>query len=254
MKRDHNPLRYLPWLLRDAVVWPLRVFLILIVLFTVVAWRFATNMQLPRHPLGGATSGAMMATDVAQVLQYGVWGTCLTVAILMTMGGIPGTDLERGYYRSWFSKPMTAIWYYLQRYLIGAAVILILPPILGLGIKIALGGSTGLNWTMEGQVALAYLVVASACFLASRFVARGWLIVFLIDILQTMLEPWKTSGFMPKALLWLHAGLPPFHKLGISLPIAHGGDLWLILGYGTAMLVAALVLLRVRPLGAGVSA
>ncbi|HEY4320161.1 MAG TPA: hypothetical protein VGM77_03195 [Gemmatimonadales bacterium] len=249
MKRDLNPFRYVRWLARDAMVWPLRVFLLLGALLSLIVWRFATNMHIPRAAPGGAS-----ISDSAQAVQLGVWGTCLVVAILMTIGGIAGTDLERGYYRSWFSKPMSAWWYYLQRFLLGAIVIAILPLYLGLGLKLGLGSSTGVTWVLMGQFGLSYLLVASATFLLSIFIARGWLFVFLIAILQNVIEQMVKSGFAPKWLGWMHDALPPFQLLGVSNPLPHGGPLWHILGYGAGMLVAALLLLRYRPLGAGTAA
>jgi hypothetical protein len=249
MKRDFNSFRYVQWFARDAFIWPLRIFLLLGAVISLIVWRFASSMNIPR-----SAPGADTISDAAQTMQGGVWGTCLVVAILMTIGGIAGTDLERGFYRSWFSKPMSAWWYYLQRFLIGAVVMAILPLYLGIGLKLGLGASTGVTWMLMGQIGLSYLLVGSATFLISIFIARGWLFVFLLTILQNVIHQMVKSGFAPKWVAWMRDALPPFHLLGAGNPLPQGGPLWHIVGYGTGMLIAALLLLRFRPLGAGTAA
>ncbi|MGH7584517.1 MAG: hypothetical protein ACREL5_14975, partial [Gemmatimonadales bacterium] len=252
MTSNDSPLRYLPWFVRDAVVWPLRMFVLGAVLVSVLVWRFKANMHLPGgHPGPGNPFGSGI-TSIAQMMQVSVWALCLTVAILMTVGGIVGTDLERGYYRSWFSKPMAPYWYYLQRWLVGAVVILVTPVVLGLGLAASLG-QTGLSWSFMAQIALAYLVIASATMLVSIFTSRGWLVVFLLAILQGVLSQVARSGLIPMWLVRIHQALPPFHLVGMRAPLPHGGDLWHVVLYGVAMLVAALALLRFRPLGSGIT-
>jgi len=252
MSRDHSPLRYLPWFIRDAIMWPLRLFVLAAVAISILVWRFKSNLHLPQVRPGQPNPMGADITSIAQLMQSAVWGLCLTVAILMTVGGIIGTDLERGYYRSWFSKPMSPLWYYLQRWMIGAIVILVSPVLLGLGLAASLGG-TGLSWTFMAQIALTYLLIASATMLVSRFTSRGWLLVFLLGILQGVLQQVARSDFLPRWLLWVHQALPPFQLVGVRVALPQGGDLWHVLAYGVAMLVASLLLLRYRPLGGGIT-
>ena len=253
MKRSHSPVRYLPWLVRDAMVWPLRLFALAAVSVSLLVWRFAAKMHVPRR--GELRFNGQAAPDiasVAQMIQVGVWNTCLTVAILMTVGTIIGTDLERGYFRTWFSKPMSPVWFYVQRYLIGAAVILVCPLMLGAGLGLATGDS-GITADLMAQIALAYLLVGSATTLASRFMPKGYLLVFLLSIMQNILHGFATRDFLPGWLLQLHRVLPPFYLLQPGLPAPHGGDLWHVAGYGAGLLALVLVLLRTRPLGSGLS-
>lgn len=253
MKRSHSPVRYLPWLSRDAIVWPLRFFALAAVGVSLLVWRFAAKMHVPKP---GEVRFSGRATpdisSIAQLIQVGVWNTCLTVAILMTVGTIIGTDLERGYFRTWFSKPMSPMWFYLQRYLIGAVVVLVCPLMLGAGLALATGES-GVTADLMAQIALAYLLVGSATTLASRFMSKGYLLVFLLSIMQNILHGFATRDFLPGWLLQLHRLLPPFYLVQPGLPAPHGGDLWHIVGYGAGMLALVLVLLRARPLGSGLS-
>jgi hypothetical protein len=253
MKRSHSPLRYVPWLSRDAIVWPLRFFALAAVGVSLLVWRFAAKMHVPQP--GQVRFSERASPDIAsiaQLIQVGVWNACLTVSILMTVGTIIGTDLERGYFRTWFSKPMSPMWFYLQRYLIGAVVILSCPLILGAGLALATG-DTGVTADLMAQIALAYLLVGSATTLASRFMSKGYLLVFLLSIMQGILHGLATRDFLPGWLLQVHRLLPPFYLLQPGFPAPHGGDLWHIVGYGAGMLALVLVLLRARPLGSGLS-
>ena len=213
MKRSHSPLRYLSWLTRDAIVWPLRLFALAAVTVSLLVWRFAAKMHVPRRgEVRFDGQGTPDIASIAQMIQVGVWNTCLTVAILMTVGTIIGTDLERGYFRTWFSKPMSPMWFYLQRYLIGAAVILVCPLMLGAGLALATGES-GVTADLMAQIALAYLLVGSATTLASRFMSKGYLLVFLLSIMQNILHGLASRDFLPGWLLQLHRVLPPFYLL-----------------------------------------
>lgn len=254
MKHHHSPVRYLPWLLRDAVIWPLRFFVLAAAGVSLLVWRFAAKMHLPK-PGQLRFSGQPMPeiASIAQLIQVGVWNMGLTVAILMTVGTIIGTDLERGYYRTWFSKPMSPMWFYLQRFLIGGVIVLACPLILGGGLALAVGGGAGVTAALMAQIGLAYLLVGSATMLLSRFTSKGYLLVFLLSIVQGMLQNFVNGDFLPGWLLQVHRLLPPFQLLQPGLPAPHGGDLWHLVGYGGGMLALVLVLLRNRPLGSGLT-
>jgi hypothetical protein len=254
MNQDRSPVRYLPWLSRDAVLWPLRLFALAALGVSLLIWRFASKMHLPKPGqvrLDGRATPEI--ANIAQLTQVGVWNLCLTVAILMTVGTIIGTDLERGYFRTWFSKPMSPMWFYLQRFLIGGVVILACPLLLGAGLALATGGSSGITPDLMGQIGLAYLLVGGATTLASRFMSKGYLVVFLVSIMQNVLHSFASRDFLPGWLLQLHNLLPPFYLVQPGLPVPHGGDLWHIAGYGAGMLALVLFLLRTRPLGSGLS-
>lgn len=254
MKRSHSGVRYLSWLTRDAVLWPGRFFALAAVGVCLLVWRFAARMHVPKPgELRVNSRPGPLVTDVSQLIQVGVWNTCLTVAILMTVGTIIGTDLERGYFRTWFSKPMSPLWFYLQRFLIGAVLIVACPLVLGIGLMLATGGSTGVTADLMAQIGLGYLLVGSAAALASRFMSKGYLLVFLLSVMQNVLHTIAIRDFLPGWVLELHRLLPPFYLLQPGQPVPHGGELWHIVGYGGGMLLLVLVLLRTRPLGSGLS-
>jgi hypothetical protein len=257
MTRDRSPFRYVPWVGRDAVVWPFRWFVFAIGVVCFIVWRFAEKMHVPSRPSTAfGNSGMPLPENVAEMMQISVWNTVMTVTILMTIGGIVGLDLERGFYRSFFSKPMSPLWYYAQRWLAGAAVVLLCPVVFGLGLALALHGTTGLSWDLMGQIGLAYLLVGGATLLLSMFSSKGWLLVFLISFVQNILGGIGRPGgvnILPAWLVVMHKALPPFQLLRPGLPVPHGGDLALLVGYGAGMLIVSAVVLRMRPLGSGIN-
>jgi hypothetical protein len=105
-------------------------------------------------------------------------------------------------------------------------------------------------------VALGYLLIGSACLLFSNFTSKDWLVVFLLSFLQQRLaeviQQSAKMGFeLPHWLVLVKKALPPFHLINPMKPPVHGTELLHVLGYGIAMLVAALVIVQVRPLGSG---
>ena len=247
MHRDRSPVRYLPWFARDVAIWPLSLFAGVAVGVALVIWKFKTGV------------GAGMAAPQAEGVQTGTWTTSLTVAVLLATAGVVGVDMHAGFYRSWFSKPMPAWWYYLQRYLLGAVVVLLAPYMFGAALAVTLGTGFGVTGHLMGTIALAYLLLGSAVFLLSIFTQRGWLLVFLITVVQGLLGT-LVRGFGPRGqmstdlwppLVWLHRLLPPTDMVSVTQPALHGGDLAHVALYGAAMLLAALLCLRYRPLGSG---
>ncbi len=240
-------LRYVPWFARDVARFPGLVYLLLALGVGYLDWRITLRFGLPR----GATG-----VPVAQVLQLQVWSASLTVAVLFAIGGVVGVDLQRGYYRSLFSKPMAPWWYYLQRYLVGAIALLLVPFVFGGVLAALLHTGFGLSGHLFATLALSYLLTGSACFLLANFRPESWLFVFLLVVAQGLMGGLlrgmaRSQIDAPALMVWLHRLLPPFDLLSVGGPPLSGGPLWHVVFYGAAMLLAALLLLRFRPLGRG---
>lgn len=245
MSRDSSPFRYLRWFGWDTLLFPFSVFLLATVGIGFLLWRIASKFE------AGPALGS-----IAHQMQIGVWNTCLTVAVLMAMTPVVGADMQRGYYRVWFSKPMPAWWYYLQRFLLGALAVLVSPWLIGLAVKVAVGGDLGVDGHLIATMALGVLLIGSATFLMSIFTPRGWLIVYLVDVMQTIIgglqEKIADSGVhLPGFFVWLHRLLPPFDLIDVQRDALTGRELTHVLGYGVVMLAASLILLVQRPLGSG---
>lgn len=241
MNRDRSPFRYVPWLALDLIKVQLALFALISIILPLVVLRLQKNM-------GTAPEAA--------TLQSGTFMVCLTVAVLMAIGGAIGGDLQAGFYRAWFSKPMPPAWYYFQRWFLAGIAVLLMPVMFGAMLALVLRNGTGLSTDLMITIALGYLLISSACLLMSNFTAKDWLVVFLVSVLQGQLAAVVAASgslgiTLPEWLVWIYKALPPFHLINPMKPVLHGTELLHVLGYGVAMLTAALVIVQVRPLGSG---
>lgn len=241
MTRDTSPLRYAPWLAFDLAKTQVAGFAIMAVTLGLIIARIQHSFPSPAS---------------AASIQTGTFTAGLTIVVLMAIGGAIGTDLSGGFYRAWFSKPMAPWWYYLQRWILGGVAVLLAPLLLGLVLIVVLQRGSGITTDLMITIALGYLLIASACLLLSNFTPRDWLIVFLLGVVERPLAAAmaasRNAGVeLPDVLRWTAKILPPFHLIDPMKPVLHGNELLHVLGYGVAMLVAALVIVQVRPLGSG---
>lgn len=231
-------LRYLPWLTRDVLTGPGVLYLVVCVVVTVIVWRLSNV----------APDNLIDPTN----FQAQFFGVAVMYCVLVATGGMVSGDLHNGFYRAWFSKPMAPWWYYLQRFVLGAAVLLLMPIVLGLGLHLVLGKGLGLSSDLFAGLGLAFLLIGGAVFLLSTITRRDWLAVFLVAFIQTTLGRVAASGveFSP-SLQFVHDVLPPFHKLGFGASMPAGSTLTHVAAYGGGMLVLALLVMRWRPMGSG---
>lgn len=239
MKQDNAPLRYLPWLARDVAVGPGLLYLLISIVVCVVLWRVSR-----------VTDSPSMLTP--EFIQGQAFRTVLLVMCLVATGGMVSGDLHGGFYRAFFSKPMPTWWYYLQRWLLGAVAVLLTPLVFGLGLNIVLGNGFGITRDLMLTIALGYLLIAGTVFLLSLFTRRDWLLVFIIAQAQRGIASMVDAGLpISSSIKAVWSVLPPFHLILPGKPVLHGTALIHVVAYGLAMVVVALVLLRVRPLGSG---
>lgn len=241
MSRDNSPFRYTRWLALDLIKVQLALFALVSIVLPIVIYRIQGKLGAAPEPLA---------------IQNGTFTAGLTIAVLMAIGGSIGGDLNGGFYRAWFSKPMTPAWYYFQRWLLAGVAVLLAPLMLGGMLALVLQKGTGLSVDLMVTIALGYLLIGSACLLISNFTAKDWLVVFLLSFLQQRLaevvaQSAKFGVELPQWLVVVKQALPPFHLINPLKPMLQGNELLHVLGYGVAMLVAALVIVQVRPLGSG---
>lgn len=235
--RNLSPFRYLRFLTRDVLRGPGVIYGLITVLLLAMFWRIksTTNFDL----------------DTA-TLQTQIFDTVILVAVLLATGGMVSGDVHNGYYRSWFSKPMAPWWFYLQRWLLGALLLMCMPFVLGAGLAIILGDGMGVTATLIGHIAIGYLLIGGAVFLLSTVVRKDWLIVFILAFVQTGLVSLSEVGVNLPGLVDIVArALPPFHLLSTSGPLPSGFELLHLLTYGGGMAALAVTILVLRPLGRG---
>lgn len=242
MNRNISPARYLPLQLRDVALGPFALFAVVSAMLVLVAWRV-----LSKRP-------EVMSSP--EIFVQGTLTVVQTVAVLFAAGGVAGVDIQRGFYRAWFSKPITPWYFYLQRWLLGGVAVLLIPLMIGGGIALVFGGGSGVTLGLMGNLALAYLLVGSLILLAGNFLERDWLVAFLIAFGQARLHDMiglfeRMGETVHPAVIWTDKLLPPFHLVDPSTMMLSGNDLMHVVGYGGGMLIAALLLLKYRPLGSG---
>ena len=230
------PLRYAGWMARDMVTGPGLIML-------AVAGLVAFGMS--RMPAG------VFDLEAKRLLVRGVLHQSLLPLILVATGRIVSGDLSDGYYRSYFARPVSPPLFYLQRWLIGGAAIMLYLPVIALAVSIRTG-SVALDPTYVGRAALLYLLVGGTVFLLSTVTRRDWAGAGLLYVLQSVLHMLHTQvkplGGLGRVV---HDLLPPFHVASLTRPEPTTGELWHALLYGLALVLAAMAVLRWRPLGSG---
>jgi hypothetical protein len=237
MSRNSPTFRYAPWLARDVARGPGLLFLVVSIALAVIFWRIKQR-----------TGMAPPVDDIQSMTMTRV----LLIACLIAVGGMVSTDVQQGFYRAWFSKPIAPWWYYLQRWLLGGIAVLLIPVVYGALLAPLIGGGLGITSELMIGMALRYLLIGSAVFFASTLSRWDWLFVFLLSAAQNGLAGLVTMGVeLPPAVNVVYRVLPPFHLIDPSSPILTGRPLLHVVTYGVGMLALALLILVQRPLGSG---
>jgi len=235
MKVSSLPLRYSGWMTRDVVL-SLGLIMAGIVALTVF------GMSRVEFTVTAATS----RTIATQLLRQ-----TLLPLVLVATAGLVSSDLSRGYYRSWFSRPVSPPLFYLQRWIIAGAAVLAYVPAVSLAIATR-SGAIRVSGDHLAKAGLLYLLLGGTVFLLSTLTRRDWLLAALLYGTEVVLHFIQRSGAGLGAVGRLvYAILPPYHVASIERPVPTGSDLWAALGWGVGLVLAALTVLRWRPLGTG---
>ena len=227
-----NPVRYVPWLALDLLMGPAALFVIVAGLLAVGAWKAAVT------PAG---AGRLLGNVIQQA--------SLPFVLIATAQVVRG-DFRRGYFRSYFNRPVSPVSHYMLRWLLGGIAVVLFVPLAYGAIALTSGPFT-LEPALLGGMAMLYLLLGGLVFLASAVTRFDWAIAFLLLIIQSVLHKLADSGNLSGAWALLAAVLPPFHLAQPGAPAAGGGALRHVMAYGCGLVVATLLVLRLRPLGAG---
>ena len=229
------PLRSLPWMLRDLVVAQGAV----LAATGILAWLIMSRVD----PAPAPANGPAMVRGALQQMSL--------LFLLYCSAAIVSNDRVHGYYRSYFSRPLSPPWYYFTRWLLGGVFFLLLSPVLTLGLSLAIG-SFPLSWEVLGQLALGYLLLGGLIFFFSSFVRYDWLLGMLVLIVQSVLYSLRRGGVdLPAIWDFVLTILPPIYLASLNSPFPTGPALTHVVLYGAGLVIAGLVLIRLRPLGAG---
>jgi hypothetical protein len=226
------PLRYGRWMLRDFLVAQGALLLGVAILAAVII-----NRIDQRPALSFAVNGI--------VSQLG-WPF-----ILFCTAGIVSADRIQGYYRSYFARQVNPVGFYLQKWIIGAAIVGLVVPVLTFAISIIVGGFR-IDWHLVEQLELLYLLLGGMVFLVSTFSRADWLFALLAFIVDNVLWGLKSNGVELSSILnTIALILPPFHLVKIPGTNPQGTALIHVMAYGCGLILASLAILRWRPLGTG---
>jgi hypothetical protein len=229
------PAAYLSWQARDVARGPGLVAAIVAGVFVLLVWR------LPEAAM--AAGGGVLLTGYLQQVGWPL--------VLVATGEIVRTDRSEGYYRFYFSRPVQPALFYLVRFLLGFALVLAAVAVAVLAIW-ARSGGLELEPRLLGQLSLTYLLLGGTVLAVSTATTAGprdWLVALLVHVFQNTIADLLSNGAdLWPALRWLHAILPPMHRLGAGLD---GADALHAGLYGAGLVVVALLLLDRRPLGGG---
>lgn len=230
------PIRYAGWMGWDLVRGPGLLMLIVGALAALLI-----------NSLTVVTSGSGGETAVL----LGILDFTVTIFALLATAGIVSTDFSMGYYRPLFARPVSPPLYYLQRWVLGGLLALVVTGAVALASALRLGADLPIGRVLI-QAALCYLLLGGLVFLLSTVTRRDWLIAVLILAAYASLGLARALGAAGSgAAAVLYAVLPPLRLVDVSDPVPTGGNLLHVLLYGAGLVVAALVVIRFRPLARG---
>ncbi|HEX6644855.1 MAG TPA: hypothetical protein VF037_09255 [Gemmatimonadales bacterium] len=227
------PIGYAGWELRDMARGPGAIILAIAALVGFILSR------LPGAP--AADAGAML-TRIADQAAFPL--------VLVVTAGMVSRDIGEGYYRAWFSRPVSPPLFYLQRFLVGGVIFLLFLPLLAIAVSVRTGNVSLPAWVV-GRAALLYLLTGGTVFFLSTLVRRDWMIAALVVITESVLHQVQRSGAaLGPVASAVYEVLPPYHVTAIDAAPS-GRELAVAAAYGVAIVAAALAVLRRKPLGSG---
>ena len=227
------PIRYAGWMARDLVTGPGIPMAILTTLGTLLASKLQAS-----GPTGSADQVACLF-----VLDW----TGVALALMGT-AGLVSADFAIGHQRTLFAKPVSPPLYYLQRWLLGGIAVLLAAVVVGSTIAARFDlPLVGVGFV--AQVVLLYLVVGGLVFLLSTLTRRDWLLAAVLIAWQAAISAAHAMGMARGPLgAVLDLVLPPMQLVRLGDPLPAGTDLAHAVGYGIAVVLGALAMLRWRPI------
>ena len=230
------PIRYLPWMTLDLA----RSAGLAMALVGVLAAFLISSMTVVTSGTGGE------ATVFLGILDFAV-----TVFALLATAGIVSADFGLGYYRTLFARPVSPPLYYLQRWLLGGVLVLMATSVVGFAAAARIGAQLPIGRVLV-QSALFYFLLGGLVLLLSTITRRDWIIAALVVAAHAGLGLARSLGAAATgAAAVLYTILPPFGLVDVGEPVPAGAELVHVVLYGLALVLAALTVIRLRPLARG---
>jgi hypothetical protein len=227
------PIAYARWELRDAARGPGLIVLAIAVLVGFILTRMPAAQTF-------TTDGVVRA----------VASQSLFPLVLVVVAGMVGRDLGEGYYRAYFSRPVSPPLFYLQRWLVGGIVLLLYIPLLAAAVSVRTR-DFHVAGSMVGRAALLYLLLGGTVLFLSTLLRRDWIVAAGLYVLETIMHAVHMQGGGLRGLSRaIYAVLPPYHAASLDGSPTQG-EVWGAAAYGAGLVLAALAVLHWRALGTG---
>jgi hypothetical protein len=230
--------RYSLWQFRDFVLE--RGIAILII---GLLWGY-TLVEPIRRAMGPAFS--MKPSSPTWPLLITVASSVVSLSVLIAVNGIVSTDRKLGYYRFLFSKPVSAVAYYSQLFVVYMGGVVLAMLVLSGILHTIVPDFSILNYLI--YTAIIFVAMGGIGFFISVATRFDWATLAAVWLGSRVLrEFFGAKPGLPGKLVQL---LPPVHKLNgvadglITSGTAPTGDVIWLLGYGALFFALGLVLLR----------
>ncbi|MEX2181242.1 MAG: hypothetical protein WD771_04325 [Gemmatimonadaceae bacterium] len=237
---------YLPWQARDSMGRALLAPGIFLLAAAAPLWAFAaSNSGIPLTEPGPAQ-------DFARNLYNTFVSMAVVLGAVVLMNQVHALDRERQHFRFLFAHQVAPWQFYLQRFVVAAALFLAGVALIPLGFS-ALVTDVAFLPTMQ-TAALYALLVGALMFLCGALTQRDGLALILVYLGTALLQQVDRADGLPGWLAPVVAALPPFAVAGdlrtawLTGGAFDTGDLLHVVAYSVALLIAALVVIKRFPL------
>ena len=227
-------------------LWQFRDFAIdrgIAILIIGLLWGY-TLIEPLRRAMGSAFS--MKPSSPAWPLLITVASSIVSVSVLIAVNGIVSADRKMGYYRFLFSKPVSAVAYYSQQFLVDMVGVVAAMLVLSGVLHTIVPDFSIVNYLL--YTALIFVAMGGIGFFISVATRFDWLTLAAVWLgSRALREFYGAKPGLPGKLVQL---LPPVHKLNdvangmITNGSAPTNDVIWLLAYGSLFFVLGLVLLR----------
>ena len=239
-------LAYLPWQARDLAVRALAPLAIMLVVGGIPMFAFLRSQEFV-----DLANDAMQADFVRNVYQS-VAGLAITLGAFLFMTSSVALDRDKQHVRFFFSHQVNPASYYLQRFVVGAAVFLAIFALAPLSVELFLTDVHVIRSLAAYAVTLA--LVGGLTVLAASLTNRDGLALILSFVVIRTLQQLAAQDLVAEWMKPIVRGLPPIETMTvISRAFVEGNafqtsDVIHVVGYGLGMLAAGLLVMHRGPL------